>query len=216
MSAEPLSDPPAKEWTADGRQFFSLSNPISVTIPIFPELEKALSLSINIAENELWTVKTQKNSFVIEARRFGHGVGLSQRGAQRMAAAFGWDYKQILHFYYSGVTLKQINLTSFTSAPAVEYDYDATPGPRHTATPRPTLMPVTLLPDGKESLVIVDGVAEDSSLNLRAGPDTASDIITRLYYGQQLAVIDTADGWLHVRTDSLEGYVMEKFVSPIQ
>ena len=133
-----------------------------------------------------------------------------------MAAAFGWDYKQILHFYYSGITLKQISLTSFTPAPGFDFDYDATPGPRPSATPRPTLMPVSILPNGSETLVIVDGVAEDSSLNLRAGPDTASDIITRLYYGQQLAVIDTADGWLHVRTDSLEGYVMEKFVSPIQ
>ncbi len=198
------------------KQFYSLSNPISVTVPIFPELEAALELSINRTPNEVWTVRSLKNSFVIEARRFGHGVGLSQRGAQRMAAAFGWNYKQILHFYYSGVTLKQTGLTAFTPAPKVDFDYDATPGPRPTPTPRPTLMPVSLKPGSKETLVVVDGVAEDSSLNLRAAPDTASDIITRLYYGQQLAVIEAADGWLHVRTDVLEGYVMEKFVSSIE
>ena len=77
-------------------------------------------------------------------------------------------------------------------------------------------MPVSVKPGSKETLVVVDGVAEDSSLNLRAAPDTASDIITRLYYGQQLAVMEAADGWLHVRTDVLEGYVMEKFVSSIE
>ena len=77
-------------------------------------------------------------------------------------------------------------------------------------------MPVSVKPGSKETLVVVDGVAEDSSLNLRAAPDTASDIITRLYYGQQLAVMEAADGWLHVRTDVLEGYVMEKFVSTIE
>ena len=77
-------------------------------------------------------------------------------------------------------------------------------------------MPVSVKQGSKETLVVVDGVAEDSSLNLRAAPDTASDIITRLYYGQQLAVMEAADGWLHVRTDVLEGYVMEKYVSPIE
>ncbi len=217
LSGESLGSPLPAETSRDGRQFYRLTNPMTVTVPIFPELETALKLSINLTANELWTVKPLKNSFMIEARRFGHGVGLSQRGAQRMAAAFGWDYKQILHFYYSGITLKQAGLTAFTPAPAISFDYNATPGPRPTATPRPTLMPVSLNPNTQEHLVIVDGVAEDSSLNLRAAPDTASDIITRLYYGQKLAVMDTAaDGWLRVRTDALEGYVMEKFVSPIE
>ena len=109
-----------------------------------------------------------------------------------------------------------MNLATFTPAPSIEFIYRATPGPRPTATPRPTLMPVSLKTDSQEVLVIVDGIAEDSTLNLRAGPDTASDIITRLYYGQKLAVMETAaDGWLHVRTDVIEGYVMEKYVTPL-
>ena len=66
-------------------------------------------------------------------------------------------------------------------------------------------MPVSLKTDSQEVLVIVDGIAEDSTLNLRAGPDTASDIITRLYYGQKLAVMETAaDGWLHVYEADLD------------
>ncbi len=200
----------------DGRRFYSLSNPVTVELPIFPALETALQLSINGANNELWTVRAEKDSFVIEARRFGHGVGMSQRGAQRMAAVYGWNYRQILHFYYSGVTLRRAPLTAVTPAPPEDYDFDATPGPPPTATPRPTLMPVTLKEGSAETLVIVDGVAQDSSLNLRASPDTASDILARLYYGQRLAVLDAAEGWLHVRTDAIEGYVMEKFVSPIE
>ena len=36
----------------------------------------------------------------------------------------------------------------------------------------------------------------------------------RLYYGQELIVMDKYDeSWLHVKTDSAEGYVMEKFVT---
>ena len=77
-------------------------------------------------------------------------------------------------------------------------------------------MPVTLKQGSHETLVAVTGIGQDSSLNMRASPDTASEILTRLYYGQQLAVLDAADGWLHVRTDVIEGYVMEKFVNPVK
>ncbi|MBQ4434663.1 MAG: SpoIID/LytB domain-containing protein [Clostridia bacterium] len=200
---------------AGGRSFYSLSNPIEVTLPIFPDIETALQLSINTAANEVWSLKTGRDSFILEARRFGHGVGMSQRGAQRMAAAFGWNYKQILLFYYHDVTLEHVSMNAVTPLPADAFTFDATPGPKPTATPRPTLMPVTLKANSSERLVQVDGVAEDSSLNLRAKPDTASEILARLYYGQKLAVLDESGDWLHVRTDVLEGYVMEKFVSPV-
>ena len=192
----------------------SLSNPVQVTLPIFPELEKALQISINTSANELWSVKAEKDRFVIEARRFGHGVGLSQRGAQRMAAAYHWTYQQILHFYYSNVTLRKVKLAAATPAPKLTYDFDATPGPKPTATPRPTLMPLVLKPDQGEKLATVDQIEQDSTLNLRSAPDTSSEIVMRLYYGQQLAILEhLPGGWVHVRTDSAEGYVMEKFIS---
>ena len=38
---------------------------------------------------------------------YGHGVGMSQVGAARLAAQ-GQDYEQILRHYYSGVTLGRI------------------------------------------------------------------------------------------------------------
>lgn len=37
---------------------------------------------------------------------YGHGVGLSQWGAQGMAKE-GYDYKEILRHYYSGITIKK-------------------------------------------------------------------------------------------------------------
>ena len=211
----PAADEPAGE-DAGGRHFYSLSSPVTVTLPAFPKLETILQLSINFPDNELWKIRKTGSSFIIEARRYGHGVGLSQRGAQRMAAVYGWNYRQILHFYYTDVTLRRVQLKAATPAPAESYDFDVTPGPPPTATPRPTLMPVTLKQGRQETLVAVTGIGQDSSLNMRASPDTASEILTRLYYGQQLAVLDAADGWLHVRTDVIEGYVMEKFVNPVK
>jgi stage II sporulation protein D len=37
---------------------------------------------------------------------YGHGVGMSQNGANILARQFGFDYKQILAFYYPGTTLR--------------------------------------------------------------------------------------------------------------
>jgi len=48
------------------------------------------------------------NNIVFTTRGFGHGVGMSQWGANGMAQA-GFNYKEILKHYYTGVTVKQVN-----------------------------------------------------------------------------------------------------------
>ena len=45
-------------------------------------------------------------SFHIYGGGFGHGVGMSQNGAQGMAKA-GKGYKQILDFFYHGTELRE-------------------------------------------------------------------------------------------------------------
>lgn len=47
---------------------------------------------------------SNKNTIVLQSGRFGHGIGLSQRGAQQMAKE-GFSYRQILDFYYHGATI---------------------------------------------------------------------------------------------------------------
>lgn len=42
------------------------------------------------------------DTFTITTYGYGHGVGLSQNGANALATYWGWDYKQILEFYYTG------------------------------------------------------------------------------------------------------------------
>lgn len=44
-------------------------------------------------------------TFTITTRGYGHGVGLSQWGAEMYARQEGWTYEQILHHYYTGVTI---------------------------------------------------------------------------------------------------------------
>ncbi len=42
---------------------------------------------------------------MFEGVGFGHGVGLSQKGAQAMALE-GYDYEEILYHYYTDITIE--------------------------------------------------------------------------------------------------------------
>ena len=42
------------------------------------------------------------DEFTFTTYGYGHGVGLSQNGANNLAKYWGWDYRQILEFYYTG------------------------------------------------------------------------------------------------------------------
>ena len=57
--------------------------------------------STNIDINE------ENNNIEITSKGFGHGVGLSQYGAQEMALK-GYKYDQILKYYYQGTEFKKI------------------------------------------------------------------------------------------------------------
>ncbi|MBN2209434.1 MAG: SpoIID/LytB domain-containing protein [Candidatus Coatesbacteria bacterium] len=54
----------------------------------------------------MFEVERTPLGFVFRGKGYGHGVGLSQEGACRMAQA-GYSFERILHFYYTGVRLEQ-------------------------------------------------------------------------------------------------------------
>ena len=51
--------------------------------------------------------ETQDDLFIFYVTGYGHGVGLSQYGANQMALE-GADYREILTHYYSGVEIQNI------------------------------------------------------------------------------------------------------------
>ena len=51
----------------------------------------------------------ENNNVVVETKGFGHGVGMSQYGAEGMANN-GYTYKEILEHYYQGTTIKNLNV----------------------------------------------------------------------------------------------------------
>ena len=192
------------EYTAHG-------SAIEWTSPFFGALERGLGLSINQTDNEILTVMETDSAFLLETRRYGHGVGMSQRGAEEMANR-GMKMEEIFAFYYPGLTLAKRE-EGPAATPTVPPALLATPRPTATPTPRPTLMPLSTLPAGAKA-AWVTGIAEDSSLNLRAGPSLSSEILRRLYLNQALAVLETdAAGWAHVATDVAEGYVRSEYLT---
>lgn len=70
--------------------------------PEIREIFNLRSANFNIVYNQ------QENKFVFNTFGYGHGVGMSQHGAQYMAQ-HGADYKQILSTYYPGITILKLN-----------------------------------------------------------------------------------------------------------
>src|SRR5258705_7021797 len=46
-------------------------------------------------------------TFVVTGHGWGHGVGMSQWGAEGLAQ-HGWDYRRILSHYYAGTSLRRV------------------------------------------------------------------------------------------------------------
>ena len=195
--------------------FTEIKEVFSLDIPVFPTAESALGMNISgHTDNEIWNLLETDAAYTLEARRFGHGLGMSQRGAEWMARAYGKTYQEILAFYYPGLELKrfdELETPLAAAAPALA----ATPGPAPSPTPRPTLMPVSMQPAGDQWIAVVTGIEDDSSLNLRSLPDASGEVLMRLLKHQRLLVLEGCqeDGWVKVATDAVQGYVMERFLS---
>lgn len=58
--------------------------------------------------SSFFSVIAKGDSIILNGRGYGHGVGLCQEGAMVMATK-GFDYKQIIDFYYTGVIISDIN-----------------------------------------------------------------------------------------------------------
>ena len=189
---------------------------IEAEVSYFGLLEQAFGLSINVTENEVLTILETKDAFVLEARRYGHGVGMSQRGAEEMANRKK-SYLDILAFYYPGLTIEAYPAEASPNAtPRPELVATARPTP--SPTPRPSPLPVTEknMPKGS-FLASVEGIAEDSWLNMREGPSLSSEIVRKLFKGQRLIVTETTnDGWAHVSTDVLSGFVRLEYLEQIK
>ena len=128
------------------------------------------SLRLTVAEPKM-NGNTLEGFYLVH-RRYGHGLGMSQRGAQTMSKE-GWTYDEILLFYYPNTVLRNLNgtnsnpSTSSTPGPVEEENYNAT-------------------------------IVCNTFLNVRTGPGTIYSIIGQLTNGERITVVTPyADTFWH-------------------
>ena len=169
-----------------------------LTFDIFSELEKPMGMSINADQNELWTVIRTSGGFTVQARRFGHGTGLSQRGAMRMGE-LGYTYDQILGFYFEGCQRVQHSFVRSILSPV-------TSGASQEQLSADT--PASIPASGSGSGV-VQAAGAAGEVALRVAASSAADIITGLPHGAAVSVHALVNGWYLISYGVLCGYVQQ-------
>lgn len=149
--------------------------------------------------------------FVLSARRFGHGVGMSQRGAEWMAGEYQWSYSQILNFYYPGMGITQED-TLVSAQPSLDSLPASVGLARPRPTPKPTPAPLRALGEG-EYYAKVKLETRSSTLNVRETPSTSARILGALDSGARVIVKSAADGWALIETSELSGYVSTDYLA---
>ena len=206
---EPLPTPTEvpREWVVSGQTR-------RVVLDVYRQVKGELGLGLNGTDCELVSVDTEADAdgkpaqFTILLRRFGHGVGMSQRGAQWMAGHYNKNWQEIFAFYYPGLSVERMSWPE-----DVLTDLDALPDSVGAARPRPTPTPTPAPLPALEAGERYAKVTADM-LNLRQQPTTASMALTQLPRGRRLIVRGEADenGWVSVHTAELEGYVKEEYL----
>ncbi|MBP3541109.1 MAG: SH3 domain-containing protein [Clostridia bacterium] len=167
----------------------------TVTFGIFSELESLFSMSIQSSSNELWSARKSGNSFVLEARRYGHGYGMSQRGAMYMGK-LGYTYDQILGFYYEGATRVRQSFTNKVLNPESGMD-DVQIQP-------PADIPTT---DSTACTGVVKLVSNSGTLAVRKEKSVSSQMIGGLGSGAIVSVIHNDGSWCYISYGNIKGYV---------
>lgn len=183
-------------------------------ITLHMDTDTIAALNLTISGSEMFSVTEEETQFLLQSRRFGHGVGMSQRGAQWMAGQYDMTCEEILAFYYPGMSLMK-GAAGEQVLPTVPPVMAEQLAPPPTATPKPTLMPVTTdtMEEGMKLMYV-----NASSLNLRSEPSLGAELLMRLMENQQVIVIETCDDpeWVHVKTDAIEGYCMVSFLKEVE
>ena len=178
----------------------------AVDLDVYTDIKDKLGLSINSADYEMVSVKEGIFEYTIEMRRFGHGVGMSQRGAQNMAGMHNKTWKEIITFYFPGMTLEEISWDEPVLTP-IEALPDSIGAARPDPTPAPSPAPLPPLQEGQYYAAVSLGDAS-SSMNVRKEPTTNSQAIAHLSCGEKVIVASEADadGWVQIKTAEFTGY----------
>ena len=186
-----------------------LSETVTISLSVYDELKDNLALGLNSSDYEIATAEKTDAGWSIEFRRFGHGVGMSQRGAQWMAGEYGKDYVEILGFYYPGMALEKIEW-NFPVLPELDALPAAVAAEQLLIPPAETELPALAGDEYYARVLLSDS---RSRLNVRSAPSTDATVVAKLDSGYRLIVVAVlADDWAEVKTASFSGYVKTDYI----
>ncbi|MBQ4640137.1 MAG: SH3 domain-containing protein [Clostridia bacterium] len=171
-----------------------ISNTGTITFDIFNELEAPLGMSINSGSNELWSVEETASGFTVYARRYGHGLGMSQRGAMYMAQ-LGYTYDQILAFYFEGCSRVQYTFTRSILSAVI----DGEDSSEETIVEQPA--------DIEQDAAHIALVALANGTALLSDASSSANVMTTLPQGAKVNVAARSGDYYLVAYGSLCGYV---------
>ena len=203
--SESIHEPtePPMEWV--------LSDDIyTVTLDVYAQIKDGLSLGLNGEDYELMDVEAipddagEPQAFRLIMRRYGHGVGMSQRGAQWMAGHYDMTWREILSFYYPGMALARMDWPDMTLTAL-----DALSDSVGVARPEPTYRPLPEPKDGEHYATV-----NATALNVRKQPTTDAAVLEQLAKGRRVvaAIESDADGWVKVHTGEVDGFVKAEYL----
>ena len=201
-SAHETTEPPM-EWV--------LSDDIyPVTLDVYAQIKDGLSLGLNGPDYELMDVETipddagEPQAFRLIMRRYGHGVGMSQRGAQWMAGHSNMTWREILSFYYPGMALVRMDWPDMplTALDALSVSVGA-------SRPEPTYRPLPEPKDGEHYATV-----NATALNVRQQPTTDAAVLEQLEKGRRVVAATEfdSDGWVKVHTGEVDGFVKGEYL----
>ena len=171
----------------------------TMTFDIFSELEGPLNMGLTTGSAELWSVTQDNGRFTVTARRYGHGIGMSQRGAMQMAKS-GYTYDQILGFYYEGCERVAFTLTRSASSPGGNQQTVAEqPAPLETPAP--------------EAPVQARVTTQSGSLNLRQSPNRSAKVLGTIPQYALIPVYEQSGTWCRTVYNGMTGYVMASYLT---
>ncbi len=183
----------------------------SATLDFYADLKPNFGLSINSANIETVSVSEEEGLFAVEARRFGHGVGMSQRGAQQMAGSHNKTWQDILAFYYPKAEIVRMEYAreELKEIAALSKNVGSA---RPMPTPKPTPAPLRALKEGEYYAKVALG-SKSSTLNVRQGAGLDYAVVALLTHGDSVIVKEEeANGWVKIETAETEGYVSLEYL----
>ena len=156
------------------------------TVDISIDLHNELKWILFSADSDLrlFSLEEDGNYYYLTLARYGHGVGMSQRGAQQMANE-GHNYEDIIYFYFNDVSLPKIDFV------------------REELT---TNVPISDSP-------IATATVTASSLTVRADASTSASKLGSLSRGTVVNVYAELDGWLCIVYNGSIGYISTDYVT---